>query len=178
MENNTMKLNLGGIKMGEMSKARVAEATAYFKSDIKSVWDVVINNEDYNWRSDIKKIETTAGGTQWKEYYDNEKYTKFALIEKVKYIRYIFKMENDMFIGHWTGHFYHNDKSGTKVVFTENVFIKNPIIRIISGLFWNLEKIQQTYIRDLKIKLQEEDKVFVESEKRREKQVVREIHRT
>jgi hypothetical protein len=155
--------------MGEMSKARVSEATAYFKSDIKSVWDVITNNEDYTWRSDIKKIETTAGGTQWKEYYNEKKYTKFTLIEKVKYIRYIFKMENDMFTGHFTGHFYHNDKAGTKVIFTENVFIKNPIIRIISHLFWNLEKIQQTYIRDLKIKLQEEDNAILEIGKRREK---------
>lgn len=150
--------------MNDMSKARVAKTTVYFKSDIKSVWNVVTNNEDYEWRSDIKKIETTAGGTQWKEYYNDEKYTKFTFIEKVKYIRYIFNMENEMFTGHWTGYFYHNGEDGTKVVFTENIFIKNPIIRIISHLFWNLDKIQQTYIRDLKIKLQEED-TFVESGK-------------
>ncbi len=155
--------------MREMSKERVSEVTAYFKSDIKSVWDVVTNNEDYNWRSDIKKIETTAGGTQWKEYYDDKKYTKFTLIEKVKYIRYIFKMENDMFTGHFKGHFYHDNKVGTKVVFTENILIKNPIVRIISHLFWNLEKVQQTYVRDLKTKLQEEDNALLESGKRRKK---------
>jgi hypothetical protein len=44
-----------------MSKPRMAEITVYFKSDVKTVWNVLTNNEAYKWRSDIKKIETTKG---------------------------------------------------------------------------------------------------------------------
>jgi uncharacterized protein YndB with AHSA1/START domain len=33
-----------------MSKPRMAEITVYFKSDVKTVWNVVTNNEAYKWR--------------------------------------------------------------------------------------------------------------------------------
>lgn len=139
-----------------MIKARRAEITAYFKSDVKKVWKVVTNNEDYKWRSDIKKVEINKDGTEWLEYYDEKNYTKFTLVQKSEYTRYVFNMENNMFTGQWTGEFYPSETGGTKVIFTENIFIKNQIVRIISYLFWNIKKIQLTYIRDLKIKLQED----------------------
>ena len=39
-----------------------SEISAQFNSDIKRVWGVVTNNEDYSWRSDIKKIEILDHG--------------------------------------------------------------------------------------------------------------------
>lgn len=30
--------------------------TAQFPCDIKTVWDIVVNNENYRWRSDLSKI--------------------------------------------------------------------------------------------------------------------------
>lgn len=139
-----------------MSKPRVAEITVYFQADIKTVWNVVTNNEDYEWRSDVKKIEISEDGKQWREYHTDKIYTKFILVEKTAYSRYIFNMENSKFTGHWTGFFYSTESGGTKVIFTENIFIKNPLVRIISYIFWDLKKIQRTYVRDLKLKLQEE----------------------
>jgi hypothetical protein len=38
-------------------KTRVAEITAGFNSNAKAVWDVVTNNNDYSWRSDIERVE-------------------------------------------------------------------------------------------------------------------------
>lgn len=139
-----------------MTKARIAEKTVYFKSNANAVWNAVTNNEDYKWRSDIKKIEVIEDGSQWLEYYDNKNYTKFALVEKTEHIKYVFNMENKMFYGNWTGYFYPTETGGTKLVIRESIFIKNYIVRIISYLFWNLNKIQDTYIRDLKNKLQED----------------------
>ncbi|WP_088186069.1 hypothetical protein [Desulfosporosinus sp. FKA] len=139
-----------------MPKVRASEITAYFKSDVKTVWNVVTNNVDYKWRSDIKKIEVSSDGNHWLEYYNEKAYTKFALVEKVENNRYVFDMENKMFTGHWTGCFSPTEMGGAKVIFTEKILIKNPLIRIISNLFWDLEKIQRTYIADLKIKLQED----------------------
>lgn len=138
-----------------MAKARIAEKTVYFKSKVDAVWNVLTNNEDYKWRSDIKKIEPIEDGSQWLEYYDNKNYTKFTLVEKAEYIKYVFNMENKMFYGNWTGHFYPTKTGGTKLIIIENIFIKNPIVRIVSYLFWDLNKIQDIYIRDLKNKLQE-----------------------
>lgn len=138
-----------------MRKPRVSEITAYFESDIKSVWEVVTNNLDYSWRSDIDHIESLPNKKEWIEYTSDGKETKFTVTKKNKYMEYEFNMENKMFTGYWTGYFSENESGGTKVVFTENIFIKNPIIHYISYLVWDLKKIQNTYILDLKKKLGE-----------------------
>ncbi len=138
-----------------MSKARIAQKTVYFTSDIKKVWDIVTNNSDYAWRSDIKSVEILSDGNEWLEYYDNGKFTKFILKKKNKYNEYVFEMENPMFTGIWTGYFDELESGGTKAIFTENIFIKNPLIKVISYLLWDLKGIQAVYIRDLKTKLGE-----------------------
>lgn len=137
-----------------MSKPRIAEKTAVFSSDIKKVWETVTNNMDYDWRTDIKSIEI-LDDNQWLEHYDNGRFTKFILKKKIAYEEYVFEMENQMFTGVWTGYFSALDSGGTKAILTEKIFIKNPIIRIISYLSWDLKKIQEVYIRDLKNKLGE-----------------------
>lgn len=137
-----------------MSRPRIAEKTVVFSSDIKNVWETVTNNLDYDWRTDIKSIEI-LDDNQWLEHYDNGRFTKFILKKKVTYSEYVFEMENQMFTGVWTGYFSELDSGETKAILTEKIFIKNPIIRIISYLFWDLKKIQEVYIRDLKNKLGE-----------------------
>lgn len=137
-----------------MSRPRIAEKTVVFSSDIKKVWETVTNNLDYDWRTDIKSIEI-LDDNQWLEHYDNGRFTKFILKKKVTYSEYVFEMENQMFTGVWIGYFSELDSGETKAILTEKIFIKNPIIRIISYLFWDLKKIQEVYIRDLKNKLGE-----------------------
>lgn len=70
-----------------MGKARTSEVTAYFNSNIKSVW-----------------------------------------------------MENKMFTGFWTGYFLETETGGTKIIFKENILIKNSIIKILSYFFMDLKK--------------------------------------
>ena len=41
---------------------RKSSITAQFDSDIKKVWDVVTNNGDSSWRSDLSHIEELDGG--------------------------------------------------------------------------------------------------------------------
>ena len=139
-----------------MSKARKSEITATFKADIKTVWDVVTNNNDYKWRSDIERIDIIDNGNTFIEYTPNGISTKFTITNKSLHDRYEFNLENKNFTGSWVGDFSKIEKGGTKIVFTENIFIKNPVIRILSYLFMDLNKMQNTYILDLKRKLGEE----------------------
>ncbi len=74
-----------------MSKARIAQKTVYFTSDIKKVWDIVTNNSDYAWRSDIKSVEILSDGNEWLEYYDNGKFTKFILKKKINIMNMFLK---------------------------------------------------------------------------------------
>ncbi|OSB18721.1 hypothetical protein B2H94_06325 [Clostridium sporogenes] len=139
-----------------MRKPRTAEVTAHLQSDIKFVWNVVTNNNDYKWRSDIEKIEIINDGKEFIEYTPNGITTKFFITKKEEYSQYEFSMGNKMFTGFWTGHFSETENGGTKIVFVENIFIKNPIIKILSYFFMDLKKMQNTYILDLKKKLGEQ----------------------
>ncbi|GKX65705.1 hypothetical protein [Inconstantimicrobium mannanitabidum] len=137
-----------------MGKARTSEVTAYFNSNINAVWDVVTNNKDCEWRSDIEKIEILNEG-EFIEYTGNGNSTKFIITKKKSYSEYEFNMENKMFTGSWTGHFSETENGGTKIIFKENILIKNPIIRVLSYFLMDLKKMQNTYILDLKKKLVE-----------------------
>lgn len=137
-----------------MSKGRIAEITAYFRSDVKSVWSVVTNNADYKWRSDIERIEI-INDKEFNEYLANGNITKFTITEKQEYSEYGFNMENKMFNGIWKGYFYKTGTGGTKIIFREEIFIKNPVVKILSYFLMDIKKIQDTYVRDLKIKLGE-----------------------
>lgn len=138
-----------------MGKVRVSEVAVYFNSNIKSVWDVVTDNSNYKWRSDIDKIEIIKDGREFIEYGHNGNATKFIITKKKKYSQYEFKMQNKMFDGYWTGNFLETHKGGTKIIFKENIFIKNPIIRVLSYVFMDLKKMQCMYISDLKKELGE-----------------------
>lgn len=138
-----------------MAKARVAEVTVYFNSSVEDVWKVVTDNSDYKWRSDVDRIEILKRGKEFIEYGHNGNATKFIITKKNEYKEYEFKMENKMFTGFWTGSFSKTDDGRTKIVFKENILIKNPIIRVLSYLLMDLKKIQNTYISDLKKKLAE-----------------------
>lgn len=137
-----------------MKKCRVSEITAFFDTDVETVWNIVTNNHDYRWRSDISKIEVSDDGSTFIEYNKDGNSTKFTVTEKTKNKLYKFNMENKFFYGNWQGEFFEENEK-TKIVFIENIYVKNPIIKILSYLFMNLKKIQIQYVEDLKRKLKE-----------------------
>jgi len=106
-----------------------------------------------NWN---KKIEILDNGN-WLEIYDNtgKNFTKFILRNKEEYSTYSFEMDNKNFSGYWEGKFIEIDTNKTKCIFTETIYIKNPIMNVLAKLFWNLEKIQEQYFKDLRKKLEE-----------------------
>lgn len=138
-----------------MKKERISQITAYFSSNIKSVWNVVTNNSDYKWRSDIEKIEIVNAGKEFIEYTQRGNSIKFIITKRNQYSEYEFNMGNKIFTGYCTGHFSETENGGTKMIFTENISVKNPVIKVLSYYFMDLNKKQNTYIMDLKKKLGE-----------------------
>ncbi|WP_227840324.1 hypothetical protein [Clostridioides sp. ZZV15-6388] len=67
-----------------MKKCRVSEITAYFNTDVETVWNIVTDNRDYKWRSDISKIEILDGRSTFIEYNKDGNRTKFTVTEKLK----------------------------------------------------------------------------------------------
>lgn len=134
---------------------RKSNITASFKADIKTVWDIVTDNENNTWRSDLSKIEIIGGGDRFIEYTKEGYQTQFHITTKEPYERYEFDMENKNFKGHWVGVFTEIAGGGTQIDFTEELNIKNPLMEVLSYLFMNLKKIQEQYISDLRKALNE-----------------------
>jgi hypothetical protein len=140
-----------------VNKPIISEKEVISKYNIKIIWGIVVNNNDYKWRTDIKELEITENGKGWIEYYDtNKKYfTEFTLREMEEYKLYSFDMKNRNFYGKWVGKFIKINDTETKCIFTETMYVKNKIMNIFAKIFWNLEKIQEQYFKDLENKLLE-----------------------
>lgn len=140
-----------------MNKYRKAEAVKTYSYPISMVWNVVINNEDVAWRSDLDRIEI-VDDTHFIEYTKKQQETNFTITEKRAMEYYAFTMENSMFDGYWTGSF-QGDETSTTITFTEHIHVKNSIIRLLSYVFMDIRKIQQQYLDDLQKKLDTMSKV-------------------
>lgn len=119
---------------------------AEFPCDCKTVWDIVTDNKNYRWRSDLSRIEV-INETCFDEYTKEGFVTRFRITEKEPYRIYRFAMENKNMCGNWIGLFEKRD-GGTQITFTEEVQVKNPIMNLFVKGY--LKKQQEKYIADLK----------------------------
>ncbi len=128
----------------------ISNVKVLLRSDIKKVWDIVTSLEEYQWRSDLSKIEV-LNEKQFIEYTKDGFATTFTITACEQYKRWEFDMENDNIKGHWIGVF--TDKNGqTEIDFTEDVTTKKFIIKPFVKAF--LKKQQELYVSDLKKALQ------------------------
>lgn len=121
-----------------------------FQSDVKKVWDIVTSLENYQWRSDLSKIEI-LNEKQFVEYTRDGVATTFTITVSEPCRRWKFDMENSNIKGHWIGIFV--EKNGqTEIDFPEDVIAKKLIMKPFVKAF--LKKQQELYVSDLKKALQ------------------------
>lgn len=120
---------------------------ANFCNPMETVWNIVTDNTAYAWRSDVVRIEVSDDGNNFTEFTKGGFETQFTITLKNPYERYEFDMKNKNMNGHWTGIF-SRDGSGTKIEFTEEVEVSNPIMNLFVKSY--LKKQQETYVMDLK----------------------------
>ena len=130
-----------------------ANIKAEFKTDMKKVWDVVTSCTEYEWRSDLSKIEVVDDGKKFVEYTKDGYATEFTITVFEPYKRYEFDMENSNMKGHWIGVFAEADGVVT-IDFTEEVYAKKVVMKPFVGMY--LKKQQAMYLNDLKRVLGEE----------------------
>lgn len=129
----------------------ISSIKAIFHNDIKDVWNVVTSLENFQWRSDLSKIEIISD-TQFVEYTKDGYATTFTITVTKLFDRWEFDMENDNMKGHWTGTFgVHN--GDTEIEFTEDVTPKKWIMKFFIKSF--LKKQQTLYLSDLRKALQQ-----------------------
>lgn len=124
----------------------ISRIKAVFDSDIKEVWNVVTSLQDYQWRSDLIKIEVISDN-RFIEYTKDGYATTFTITNTKPFERWEFDMENSNMKGHWVGVFsYRNGQ--TEIEFTEDVTAKKFFMKPFVKAF--LKKQQELYVSDLK----------------------------
>ena len=128
----------------------VSNVKAVFGHNVQRVWDIVTSLENYQWRSDLSKIEV-IGEKQFVEYDKNGYATTFTITASEPCGRWECDMENSNMKGHWTGIFTAKGEE-TEIDFTEDVTAKRMIMKPFVKAF--LKKQQALYISDLKKELE------------------------
>lgn len=138
-----------------LPKQREFVKTAHLKSSNEKVFQIVTDVENQpSWRSDVQEIKVIDPNT-WTEI--PKKGTPITFKTKQKIQNQLFEIEiiePKSFKGYWVGTF-EQTATGTKVVFKEVVTIDNPLFRVMSILFVDLDKTMDIYIAHLKTKLGE-----------------------
>lgn len=120
---------------------------ADFKSPIEKVWEIVTDNSNFKWRSDLSKIVVANDQNCFSEFTKSGFETQFVITAKNPYKRYEFSMKNKNMSGYWIGVFRRNGDS-TQIEFTEQVDMSNPVMNLLAGTY--IKKQQSTYISDLR----------------------------
>lgn len=120
---------------------------AMIKSDIWSVWEIVLAVENYStWRRNLSKTEI-RNEKQFVEYTNQGYPTTFTVTETEPYRCWKFDMENSNMSGHWVGVFTAKG-SETEIDFTEYVTAKKLFMKPFVKLFLKRQQVQ--FVLDLK----------------------------
>ena len=124
----------------------VSNMKAVFKHEIDKVWETVTSLDNFEWRSDLSKIEI-LNEKQFVEYTKEGYATTFTITVTEPFKRWEFDMENDNIKGHWIGIFTQKGEY-TEIDFTEDVTAKKSFMRPFIKAY--LKRQQTRYISDLK----------------------------
>ncbi len=128
--------------------------TATLKSEIEEVFNLVTDiKKQPEWHKDVKEIQM-IDSTTWTEVPYRGTPITFRTASKQPYTHFEIEIvEPTNFKGYWVGTFT-SVPNGTMVVFKEVVIIDQPILKVFSWLFVNLDKIMDEYLTQLKQKLE------------------------
>ena len=124
----------------------ITKMKAVFQNDIKDVWNMVTSLDNYQWRSDISKIEVISE-KQYVEYTQDGYATTFTITATTPLKRWEFDMENSNMTGHWTGLF-STENGNTEIEFTEEVTAKKLMMKPFVKAY--LKRQQRQYVMDLR----------------------------
>ena len=97
-----------------------------FHCDKDKLWDVITDNYNYSWRSDLSKIDI-IDEKHFIEYGKNNFPTYFTITSKEKLKEYKFNLENANLKGKWIGIFKELPNGNIELDFTEEIEVKNFI---------------------------------------------------
>lgn len=129
-----------------------SEITRVIENTKEKVWEIITNNKDYRWRTDLSKIEI-IDENNFIEYTKKGFPTNFKITKKEPYERYEFDLKNENLTGHFIATIREIEKDKVEIKMIEDIEVKSFIMRLLAKSY--LKKQQQTYMRDLQEKLKE-----------------------
>ena len=139
---------------------RTATSECFYNASPEKVYNALINNADYGYRSDLEEIvivEEKDGIEVWDEIAKNGSVIRSRTARKVPHSLYEFEIvKGNGFTGYWKGELKVTSTGGTHFTSTEIIRMKNPFLKVVSRLFFDLEKFMHTYQNDLRVKLSED----------------------
>lgn len=117
-----------------------------FKCNKEKLWNVITDNTNYSWRSDLSKIEI-IDENHFIEYTKDGYKTNFEVTSKEKLVEYKFDFKNLNIKGKWSGIFKELSNGETEIDFTEEIETNNIIMKLLAKPY--LKRVQKRYIKDL-----------------------------
>ena len=127
-----------------------------FNCDIEKLWNIITDNTNYTWRSDLSKIEI-IDDKHFIEYAKNNYPTYFTIISKEKLEEYKFDIENTKINGKWIGIFKKLDNGNVLLDFTEEIETNNFVMKVLAKPY--LKSQQKRYMKDLEKELNRQNKL-------------------
>ena len=121
-----------------------------FSCDRNKLWNIITDNTNYSWRSDLSKIEI-IDNTHFVEYTKNNFSTYFTITSKVKLKEYKFDLENANLKGRWIGTFKELPNGNIELDFTEEIEVNRFMMKLLAKSY--LKSQQKRYMRDLEKEL-------------------------
>lgn len=139
---------------------RVVSKKGSFDVPPEVLYEIVTNNQDWQYRRNLRNLiilESKNGMEVWEEITHDGTVIRFQTQKKLPFSFYSFNMETALFTGYWTGEFETNQQNGTLFTATEYIKIKNPFIKALSYLFFDIGKLMEEYQKDLQTKISQWD---------------------
>ena len=121
-----------------------------FSCDKNKLWDIITDNSNYKWRTDLYKIEI-IDENHFIEYTKNNFPTYFTITAKEKLKEYKFDLENANLKGRWIGTFKELPNGQIELDFTEEIEVNSLIMKLLAKPY--LKSQQKRYMRDLEKEL-------------------------
>lgn len=138
--------------MNVLKKENISRYTINVNSDIFEVWDAITNNEDWQWRSDLKDVRIDDI-YNYVEYKKNGDVVNIEVVKSLVQDEYAVKFHSSKYKGLWKCNFFSERNGNTRLEITQSIIIKNPIKNLFANIFLNINDDEKQFELDLKNKL-------------------------
>lgn len=140
-----------------LPKQRIKTNKSIYNGSPKEVFDIVTDNHNWQYRSDLKELKITEkiyDNESWFEISKDNNIIHFKTREKIPYSYYSFEMESKIMTGYWEANFQETDDNKTLFIATEYIEMKNPFLKVLSYLFFDIDKYMKRYQDDLRTEIE------------------------